>query len=83
MNLITHRPTNIKNQIHMIKNICKKILFSWWGWSYHVTEPTPEKCIICIAPHTSNWDFLIGKLYYTAMGRTSNFLMKKEWFKDH
>lgn len=81
MNLITHRPTNIKNQIHMIKNICKKILFSWWGWSYHVTEPTPEKCIICIAPHTSNWDFLIGKLYYTAMGRTSNFLMKKEWFK--
>ena len=33
-----------------------------------------------MAPHTSNYDFLIGKAYYTAIGLTSNFLMKKEWF---
>ena len=50
------------------------------GWKEDVDQPTPDKCIICIAPHTSNWDFFIGKTYYTALGRTSNFLMEKEWF---
>lgn len=64
----------------MLQQLCKKILFSWMGWKVDVTEPTPDKCIICIAPHTSNWDFLIGELYYTAIGRKSNFLIKKEWF---
>lgn len=33
-----------------------------------------------MAPHTSNWDFLIGQLYARAEGIRSNFLMKKEWF---
>lgn len=50
------------------------------GWKAEVDQPIPEKCILCVAPHTSNWDFFIGKVYYTALGRTSNFLMKKEWF---
>ncbi len=50
------------------------------GWTVEVNQPTPNKCIICVAPHTSNWDFIIGKLYYTSIGLTSNFLMKKEWF---
>lgn len=50
------------------------------GWQVEVTESTPDKCIICVAPHTSNWDFVIGELYYGSIGLTSNFLMKKEWF---
>ena len=45
-----------------------------------MTEDCPSKCIICLAPHTSNWDFLIGQLYNRAHGLKSNFLMKKEWF---
>lgn len=64
----------------LFQSLCHKILFDWMGWKEEVTEKCPEKCIICVAPHTSNWDFLIGKMYYTAIGRTSNFLMKKEWF---
>ena len=50
------------------------------GWTANVTEVHPDKCIICLAPHTSNWDFLIGQLYNRANGLKSNFLMKKEWF---
>ena len=64
----------------LLNRICHKILFSWWGWKEQVTVQRPEKCIICVAPHTSNWDFVVGKLYYAAIGLTSNFLMKKEWF---
>lgn len=50
------------------------------GWTAEVTEPHPDKFIICLAPHTSNWDFLIGQLYSRSTGMKSNFLMKKEWF---
>ena len=50
------------------------------GWKTDVTEDCPEKCIICLAPHTSNWDFVLGQLYNGATGLKSNFLMKKEWF---
>lgn len=64
----------------IIQSICRTVLFKWCGWTEEVNQPLPEKCIICIAPHTSNLDFFIGKTYYTAKGRTSNFLMKKEWF---
>lgn len=50
------------------------------GWTAEVTEDHPEKFIICLAPHTSNWDFILGLLYSRAKGMKINFLMKKEWF---
>lgn len=50
------------------------------GWTAEVTQHHPDKYIICLAPHTSNWDFVIGQLYIGARGMKSNFLMKKEWF---
>jgi len=56
------------------------MLYKRMGWKKEVTENHPAKCIICLAPHTSNWDFLIGQLYNGAEGLHSNFLMKKEWF---
>jgi len=50
------------------------------GWSKEIDQPHPSKYIICLAPHTSNWDFLVGQLFAGAEGLKSNFLMKKEWF---
>ena len=50
------------------------------GWRYVTTVPEPPKSVICVAPHTSNWDFILGKLYYWAEGRDASFLMKKSWF---
>lgn len=64
----------------MLRKTCNWLLFKQMGWTANVTEKHPDKYIICLAPHTSNWDFLIGQLYNTAMGMKSNFLMKKEWF---
>lgn len=63
----------------MMKGLCK-ILLKWSGWQSEVTVPMRDKCIICVAPHTSNWDFILGELHYGAMGRKAGFLMKKEWF---
>lgn len=50
------------------------------GWKTIITVDHPSKYIICLAPHTSNWDFIIGQLYAGAEQRKTNFLMKKEWF---
>ena len=50
------------------------------GWTKNVTVAHPDKYIICLAPHTSNWDFILGQLYSGAEGWKINFLMKKEWF---
>ncbi len=51
-----------------------------FGWRLHITVPDVPKSIICVAPHTSNWDFVIGKLSYMALGRKAGFLMKSSWF---
>ncbi len=64
----------------MWKKICRWFLYKHLGWTKEVTEGFPDKYIICFAPHTSNWDFMMGKLYAWAEDIDSNFLMKKEWF---
>lgn len=50
------------------------------GWKVDLDVPDYPKCIICVAPHTSNWDFIIGKLAYASVGRKAGFLMKDSWF---
>ena len=64
----------------MWQQFCKWLLYKRWGWTTEITEDHPDKYIICLAPHTSNWDFILGQLYSGARGMQSNFLMKKEWF---
>lgn len=51
-----------------------------FGWTVEATAPDCPKCVICVAPHTSNWDFIIGKLAYASLGRKASFLMKSTWF---
>lgn len=50
------------------------------GWGVEVSVPDLPKAIICVAPHTSNWDFLIGELTIRAVGRKAGFMMKSSWF---
>ncbi len=57
-----------------------KWLFNLFGWKTVVTVPEPQKSVICVAPHTSNWDFPVGQLGYWSLGRKSSFLIKKSWF---
>lgn len=64
----------------MIRTICKWMLYKKLGWKKTVTVEHPDKFILCLAPHTSNWDFFFGQLYERAEGLKINFLMKKEWF---
>lgn len=55
-------------------------ILSLMGWSVDISVPDYPKCLICVAPHTSNWDFIMGKLAYAAIGRHAGFMMKSAWF---
>lgn len=50
------------------------------GWRVAGEVPHLPKCVIAVAPHTSNWDFIVAKLAYSSLGRTAHFLIKSEWF---
>ncbi len=56
------------------------IILRMAGWRVNITVPDYPKCLICVAPHTSNWDFILGELAYTSIGRKAGFLMKEAWF---
>ena len=40
------------------------------GWRIAVAEPMPEKCVIVMYPHSSNWDFVFGLLTKWCVGLT-------------
>jgi len=57
-----------------------EFILKCFGWEVHITAPKHDKCVICVAPHTSNWDFILGLTAYRSLGRKANFLMKEFWF---
>ncbi len=64
----------------MIQKFWKFVYRNLLGWKSDLHADIPDKCVICVAPHTSNWDFIIGKIFYSSLGGKIHFLMKKEWF---
>jgi 1-acyl-sn-glycerol-3-phosphate acyltransferase len=67
-------------KIRMMKKILSKIIFWLMGWEVIGTSDYPKKCIVVAAPHTSNWDFLIGRCYGYIVGITPKYLIKSELF---
>jgi 1-acyl-sn-glycerol-3-phosphate acyltransferase len=58
------------------------LIFKLLGWRIKGVLPAEiKKCVIVAAPHTSNWDFILGRLAYFIMGVPVRFLIKKEAFK--
>ena len=60
--------------------ILSKLLFWLIGWQAIGTFDYPKKCIIIAAPHTSNWDFLIGRCYGYISGVYPKYLIKSSLF---
>ncbi len=57
--------------------------FIFWiiGWKIDPNPPENiKKCVIAVGPHTSNWDFILGRLAFFQYGVKGKFLIKKELF---
>lgn len=63
----------------MIRRLSKFIL-DIWGWKMVGNIPAEKKYIIIAAPHTSNWDYVIGQLFFLSKGIKSKIIIKKELF---
>lgn len=62
--------------------LISRFVLRMMGWKItSVIPPGTKKCVIAVAPHTSYWDFVIGRLAYWVMGIKANFLIKKEAFR--
>jgi 1-acyl-sn-glycerol-3-phosphate acyltransferase len=58
-----------------------KFILSLFGWKIIGKKPAElKKYIVIMAPHTSNWDFVIGWFGYRTLGLKAKFLIKKEAF---
>ena len=57
-----------------------QFILKLFGWKYVGEIPTEKKAVVIAAPHTSNWDFIWGKLAFVAHGINTTVLMKKEFF---
>jgi len=63
-----------------MRTIAKMILkISGWKVVGGVPPDVP-KCVVAVAPHTSMWDFVIGRLAFWELGLKARFLIKKEMF---
>jgi 1-acyl-sn-glycerol-3-phosphate acyltransferase len=51
------------------------------GWqNIYKIDRNVKQAIITVAPHTSNWDFVMGRICYSAHDIRVRFLIKKEVF---
>ena len=51
-----------------------------FGWTYEGTIPDSRRFIVVSAPHTSMWDFVVGRLFYFSKGIKAGVMIKKELF---
>jgi len=56
------------------------IIFKLYGWKVVDSIEYPSKCVVIAAPHTSNWDFLIGRCYGYIQKIQIKYLIKSEFF---
>lgn len=50
-------------------------------WRFEGTVPDQPRCVAIIAPHTSNWDFVVGLAALLAVGLRGRFLGKSTLFR--
>ena len=64
----------------MWANFCKWLLGAF-GWTIHIEEPGAEAYVLIVAPHTSNWDLLIGILAAQAIRLEAHWIGKHTLFR--
>lgn len=64
-----------------MKQKIAKFILKLFGWKVIINlPPEGKKFVVMMAPHTSNWDFLIGYFGYMSIGVDAKYLIKKEVF---
>ncbi|MBL8521092.1 MAG: lysophospholipid acyltransferase family protein [Betaproteobacteria bacterium] len=65
----------------MLTKALGRLLFRASGWRFAGSLPDVPKVVISVAPHTTNWDFIIGVLVLWSLDVKVSFLGKHTLFK--
>lgn len=57
-----------------------KLIVKLLGWRIEGEFPPEKKLMVALAPHTSNWDFVVAMPFIMALRLKASWLMKKEAF---
>ena len=63
-----------------MKKLLSRFLFWISGWKVVGERELPDKCLVIAAPHTSNWDFAVGRCFAYIIGISPKYLIKSELF---
>lgn len=68
-------------QVPQVRSAWRRVLGSiglrLFGWRIEGNLPDLPKCVLIVAPHTSNWDFIVGFAVYLALQ------LETLWFAKH
>ncbi|MDT8308852.1 MAG: 1-acyl-sn-glycerol-3-phosphate acyltransferase [Bacteroidales bacterium] len=61
--------------------LLSKLLLWIIGWKFtRKPDKSLQKFIMVIAPHTSMWDFVLGRIFFSVLQLRPRFMIKKEMF---
>src|SRR5215510_3576588 len=74
-------PDCMASRGNLFSSIASRTLLSLAGWNIEGDFPREPKQVAIVAPHTSNWDFIVGILAVFAIGIRVRFLAKHSLFR--
>jgi 1-acyl-sn-glycerol-3-phosphate acyltransferase len=74
-------PDCLPGRGNAFSRIVGRALFGALGWRIEGDFPPQPKMVVIVAPHTSNWDFIVGILAVFAIGIRARFIAKHTLFK--
>jgi len=74
-------PDCLPSRGNAFSRVVGRSLFGAMGWRLEGDFPARPKMVVIVAPHTSNWDFIVGILAVFAIGIRARFIAKHTLFK--
>lgn len=76
----TNVPLNMPRLGNRFSRAIGRALLRLLGWTLEGELPNEKKIMVALAPHTSNWDFVVAMPAIMGVGVKISYLMKKEAF---
>jgi len=74
-------PPSLPRRGNALSKACARALLALFGWRVDGSLPDRPKLVAIVAPHTSNWDFVLGIAVVYALGLRVRFLGKHTLFR--
>jgi len=74
-------PECLPSRGNAFSRVVGRTLLDAMGWRIEGEFPPQPKLVAIVAPHTSNWDFIVGILAVFAIGIRARFIAKHTLFK--